>query len=104
LIETLGIESTGTLRSNRKYLPTGIEEQGQMMPLFCQICKSGNVVAFVYQDKKHVRFLISIGTRFARTTKITRNGPQECIKPLPLVHYHRFKGGIDRSDQIILLL
>lgn len=98
-LEELMIGCSGTLRKNRKYLPCGIQDPQLLEEHETRIYKTGNLAAFVFMDRKPIRFLTNCQGGFTRCTKVTRDGNVVYCKPSPLVTYNRFKSEVDRSDQ-----
>jgi len=98
-LQKLCIGCSGTVRKNRKYLPSDIKEPGEMNIHDTKISKSGNIVALVYIGKRPVHFLTNFQGEFTRTTRQTRNGEEIVVKPSAIVDYNKYKLGVDKSDQ-----
>ena len=51
-LEKLMIGSSGTVRQNRKNIPQGVKDPGEMGEHITKIYKTGNLAALVWKDKK----------------------------------------------------
>lgn len=99
-LETLMIGCSGTPRQNRKHIPQEIKGSADMARFDMKVARCGNLIAFVWMDKKPIRFLTNCQGGFTQVRSWSRERGEELIwKPNAIVAYNRYKGGVDRSDQ-----
>lgn len=100
-LKTRNTEYCGTVRKNRKNLPTTVTaakiKKGEAIGAINQ----NSIRVIKYKDKKDVNMISTFhGTDFSETGK--RNRANDTVtKPTVVIDYNRVKGGIDLSDQMI---
>ena len=95
----LNIHFTGTIQSNRKFLPDSIKK-----PRFSEnntfACRSGNILLSAWKDKRIVLALSSWDVSGTEpVNRRVRGGNIQVIhKPHIIVNYNKYMGGVDRAD------
>ncbi|KAK5648157.1 hypothetical protein RI129_003049 [Pyrocoelia pectoralis] len=90
--------TTGTLRIDRKYSPKSVKEaklkKGETVAKY-----ANNVMIGKWRDKRDVTY---ISTEFKNNlqTFFNKRG-KEVSKPLPVLKYNNYMGGVDRQDQFM---
>ncbi|TBU20030.1 transposase IS4 [Hamiltosporidium tvaerminnensis] len=93
----LNIHFTGTIHSNRKFLPNSIKK-----PRFSEnntfACRSGNILLSAWKDKRIVLALSSWDVSGTEPVNLrVRGGIIQVIhKPHIIVNYNKYMGGVDR--------
>ena len=87
---------TGTIRKNRKKLPTGIKAQklAQGEVFFFQ---SGNLSALKWKDKRDIYMLTNYD--YGAGHELTNRRSNVIKKPHPVIQYNQYKGGVDVANQ-----
>jgi len=98
-LATQMIGCSGTLKKNRRNIPKKIKNLGKMHKGFVEVYKRGTLLAFVWKDKKPVRFLTNITGGLSLVSKKTKTGVEQIYKPTSIVEYNQYKSGVDLSDQ-----
>jgi hypothetical protein len=94
----------GTVRLNRKYLPSTFKEKRDMEPGESHYWQSNNFVATLWQDKRTVRFLSTCSAPEGDATVTRRRDSKDLLQlPCPPVVkiYTKYMGGVDRSDRMV---
>ncbi|GBN58679.1 PiggyBac transposable element-derived protein 4 [Araneus ventricosus] len=98
-----GIYASGTVNTNRKYLPTNIKnvklaDNGSSKCFQC--IEEPNLTCTVWKDKKEI-FLLSNGAKNEITTVKRRIGGNVSYVTCPKViaDYNKYMGGVDLADQ-----
>lgn len=89
---------TGTLRTDRKYLPNEVKsaklKKGETIHRYAE-----EVLVAKWRDKRNVLYM---STEFENTMGISKNKRGELReKPLPIIKYNAHMKGVDRSDQML---
>lgn len=89
------VHTTGTLRANRRNLPNEIKNtklrKGELVSRYCN-----GVDGQKWKDKREIIYLSTEhGSRL--TTIKTKRGDE---KPLAVIGYNKYMGGIDKTDQM----
>jgi len=94
----------GTLRVNRKYLPSEFKGKKKMEPGDSCYWQKDNFVATLWQDKRTVRFLSTCCAPEGDDTVVRRRNssdPQRLPCPPVVKIYAQYMGGVDRSDRMV---
>ena len=98
-----GIGACGTVRINRRGLPTEIKKtikKGEVVHN-----KKNGILALKWKDKRDVSMLSTIHNHSMvikrRRTRLAAGGFEEIQKPLVVDQYNSFMGGVDRNDQLL---
>ncbi|XP_061426844.1 uncharacterized protein LOC133354203 isoform X2 [Lethenteron reissneri] len=91
-----GTYACGTVSLSRRGLPPPAREVASLLRHRGDVAffQKGGLVLSVWRDKRVVATLST--NQDPRMVRPVDEGP---IKPAPVVHYNRFMGGVDRSDQ-----
>ncbi|XP_078730671.1 uncharacterized protein LOC144945910 isoform X2 [Lampetra fluviatilis] len=91
-----GTYACGTVSLSRRGLPPPAREVASLLRRRGDVAffQKGGLVLSVWRDKRVVATLST--NQDPRMVRPVDEGP---IKPAPVVHYNRFMGGVDRSDQ-----
>ncbi|XP_069814605.1 piggyBac transposable element-derived protein 4-like [Dendropsophus ebraccatus] len=102
LLTTLSTQSTlacGTIRRNKKGLPRALLGQNLRKGESSAMCKD-NLMFLKFKDKREVLFLSTIHDSSCRPAAV-RGSSTPMNKPVCILDYNRFMGGVDLSDQVI---
>lgn len=96
---------TGTIRNNRKFLPTQIRTPASKIQIIRFRSRKSKLLALSWRDKRIITMLSSYDTgSMITTSRVTRGGNQiEIRKPQAVLNYNKFMGGVDRANQIALI-
>ncbi|XP_068221401.1 piggyBac transposable element-derived protein 4-like [Palaemon carinicauda] len=101
-LRSKGTGACGTVRPNRKYLPSQMKKvkpkKGQL-PIMWK-SKDEELVAVVWQDSGRVNILSSVGdTGTVKKSIQSKKGVREVDKPSLQAQYNKYMGGVDLFDQ-----
>lgn len=93
---------TGTISTNRKYVPSMIKKPALTKSNTVAAYRSGDILLLAWKDKRIITILSSYDT--SATTTIERRVKQgstiNISKPNVITNYNMNKGGIDKADQL----
>ncbi|CAK9827592.1 PiggyBac transposable element-derived protein 4 [Anthophora retusa] len=93
---------TGTINTNRKYVPAVIKKPAVTKNNTVAAYRSGDILLLAWKDKRIVTILSSYDT--SGTTIIERRkkqaGTVNIIKPNVIINYNMNMGGVDKADQL----
>jgi hypothetical protein len=95
------IEACGTVRANRKGLPTPIKgakmKRGELPRIW--ISRDKEMLACTWQDTGRVNMLSTVGNTGVSEVKVnSKSGRRIVMKPNVQVQYNRYIGCVDRFD------
>ena len=97
LLRDRGINVAGTLRLNRKDVPTSVKskklKKGEMVA-----AESNGIMVLKWKDKRDVAFISTFHDN-SMGRKVVRG--KEVVKPQCILQYNNNMGGIDKKDQMI---
>lgn len=104
-LKSLGFGACGTLRVNRKGVPTNIKtkklEKGEV------IAETGenDMVFLKWKDKRDVALLTTVhdssSVNVSRRSRSAPGGSEEVSKPHAIDQYNKYMGGVDKLDQLV---
>ena len=80
-LEKRQIGASGTLRENRKDLPMSIRKPGKTKRGDLKCYLSGNLLSFLWKDKRDVRFLTNVTGGISSITRWTKQGQDIIQRP-----------------------
>ena len=103
-LESVGLRACGTARPDRKEFPQSLLLLSKSLKRGeYKAYQRGNLVAYVWKDKKHVKMLSNIH-KADQTSKVNRKmGDGSVIEvdcPYAITDYNKYMAGVDKSDQL----
>ncbi|KAM4045341.1 piggyBac transposable element-derived protein 4-like [Anomaloglossus baeobatrachus] len=93
------IGACGTIRKNRQGFPQSLVnekfQKGQSRAV-----RSGKLLALKYRDKKDIYILSSIHTDATTAVEELRSTTPK-LKPVSIIEYSKYMGGVDLADQVL---
>ena len=98
----LGVNATGTVRSNRRGIPQEIKTKSLTNRGDLVIMNNGPMECIKFLDGKPVYMLSTVhGSDMSATRRREKDTNEIIMKPSMVVNYNKYMGGVDRSDQMI---
>ncbi|XP_017764351.1 PREDICTED: piggyBac transposable element-derived protein 4-like [Eufriesea mexicana] len=93
---------TGTIRTNRRYIPDMMRKPALTTNNNVAASRSGDILLLAWKDKRVVTILSSYDTSSIKTVQRRRKegGIVSISKPNVIVKYNINMGGIDKTDQL----
>lgn len=100
-LKVKGVHAAGTIRTNRKGLPVGLDEDLDRGESDFRVSKDG-LVLFKWEDNKSVFVLSNFhGTKISSVQRTQKDG-SKAVFPCPdaVVDYNKHMGGVDKADML----
>ncbi|KAL2735720.1 piggyBac transposable element-derived protein 4-like [Vespula squamosa] len=93
---------TGTISTNRKYVPVVIKKPAVTKNNTVVSYRSGDILLLAWKDKRIVTILSSYDTSGTTTIKrrMKQGGTFNIIKPSVIINYNMNMGSVDKADQL----
>jgi hypothetical protein len=98
----LGVNATGTVRSNRRGIPQEIKTKSLTNRGDLAIMNNGPIEGIKFLDGKPVYMLSTVhGSDISATRRRDKDTNEIIMKPIMVVNYNKYMGRVDRSDKMI---
>ncbi|XP_017797033.1 PREDICTED: piggyBac transposable element-derived protein 4-like, partial [Habropoda laboriosa] len=93
---------TGTINTNRKYIPAMIKKPALTKNNIVAAYRSGAILLLAWRDKRIVTMLSSYNTSGTTITERRKKqaGTVNIVKPNVVINYNTNMGGVDKADQL----